>query len=110
VRTLLAYERESDRALVLAAGVPARWVMSDTGVGVKRLPTHYGVIGYQMRGESADAVRVRISGDVATAKLVVRSPLMRPIRAVKVNGQPVDTFTADAATVAALPADVLLEY
>jgi len=110
VRTLLAYERESDRALVLAAGVPARWVMSDTGVGVKRLPTHYGVVGYQMRGESADAVRVRISGDVATVKIVVRSPLTRPIRAVKVNGQPVDTFTADAATVAALPADVLLEY
>src|SRR5213076_1984534 len=38
VRMMLAYERESDQALVLAAGVPAAWATAEQGISVKRLP------------------------------------------------------------------------
>jgi len=112
VRTMLAYERESDRALVLGAGLPARWVASDTGVSVKRLPTHYGVLSYVVRAESADTVRLKLTGDVAVppGKIVVQSPLARPLRAVTVNGTPVGSFTAESAVVGECPADVVLEY
>ena len=64
------------------------------------------------RGESADEVRLRLTGDVALppGKIVVESPLARPLRAVLVNGKPVETFTADHAVVGEFPADVLLRY
>ena len=45
---LLAYSRDSDQALVLAAGVPAPWLASGV-VGVQGLGTAYGVLGYQLR-------------------------------------------------------------
>jgi hypothetical protein len=112
VRSMVAYEREDDDALVLAAGIPAEWVMSDAGVKVRRLPTYWGILNYTLRGETADAVRLRLSGDLALppGKIVVESPLSRPLRAVVVNGRPVETFTAEHAVVAEFPADVLLHY
>ena len=45
---LLAYSRESDQALVLAAGVPTAWLASGA-VGVQGLGTAYGTLGYQLR-------------------------------------------------------------
>ena len=112
VRALLAYERESDQALVLAAGVPAAWVTAEPGVSVKRLPTYHGVLDLSLRAEGADAVRLRVSGDLAVPPggIVVCSPLARPLRAVSVNGRPLAAHTADTATVREFPADILLEY
>ena len=47
---MFAYEREADHALVIAAGLPSAWVMSETGVSVRRLPTYEGVLSYSLRG------------------------------------------------------------
>ncbi len=44
---LLAYERDSDQALVLAAGVPATWLASGP-VGVAGLHTAHGLLGYRL--------------------------------------------------------------
>jgi hypothetical protein len=43
----LAYERDADRALVLAAGVPREWL--DGGVGVRALRTRHGALSYRLR-------------------------------------------------------------
>ena len=112
VRTLLAWERESDRALVFAAGVPPAWVTSETGVTVKRLPTHYGVLSYRLHAEGPDAVHLKLSGDLAIppGKIVVPSPLPRALKSVTVNGQPLATFTAESAVIAECPADVVFAY
>ena len=112
LRSMLAYEREDDRALVLAAGVPPQWLASDPGVGVKRFPTHYGILSYTLRSEGAEAMRLRLSGDLSVPPggIVVQPPLPRALKAVSVNGKPIDTFDAATATVAEFPADVLLEY
>jgi hypothetical protein len=112
VRMLFAYEREADRALVVGAGLPAPWVMSERGVEVKRLPTHYGILNLTVRKETADAVRLRLSGDltVPPGGIVVPSPLARPLRRARVNGEPVETVGADAVVVRTFPAQVLLEY
>ena len=45
---LLAYSRDSDQALVLAAGVPTTWLASGA-VGVQGLGTAYGTLAYQLR-------------------------------------------------------------
>ncbi len=112
VRMMLAYERESDQALVLAAGVPAAWATAEQGVSVKRLPTYHGVLDLSLRAEGADALRVRVSGDLAVPPggLVVTSPLDRPLRKVTVNGRPLAAHTATSATVREFPADILLGY
>jgi F5/8 type C domain-containing protein len=112
VRSLFVYERESDAALVLAAGVPAEWVTAEGGVTVKRLPTYYGVLGMTLRAEDGDTVRVRLSGDLAMppGRLVVRSPLARPLRSVSVNGRAVREFRPDEVVVGEFPADVQLRY
>jgi hypothetical protein len=112
VRSLFAYERESDGALVLAAGVPAEWVTSAPGVTVKRLPTYYGILGMTLAAEDADTVRVRLSGDLTMppGKIVLHSPLARPLRAVSVNGRALEDVRADAAVIGEFPADVQLRY
>jgi hypothetical protein len=112
VRALLAYEREADAALVLAAGVPAAWVTTPPGVTVKRLPTYYGPVSYTLRAETPDTVRLRLGGDVTVpaGKIVVRSPLSRPLAGVTVNGHPVDSFSPDEAVIAETPAEVVLRY
>jgi hypothetical protein len=111
VRTLVAYERESDQSMVLAAGVPRRWVTEGRHVAVKRLPTYYGILTLHLASARPNVLRLRLSGDLRMppGNLVVRPPLERPLKAVRVNGRPIQTFTADEATIDVLPADVELE-
>ncbi len=110
VRNLLAYERESDQALVVGAGIPPAWVTGE-GVTVRRLPTHWGVLNFSMRSDGPDVVRVRISGDlgIPPGKIVLPSPFDGPIVAATVNGTLV---AADAGRVLVdrCPADVELRY
>ncbi|HEX5633906.1 MAG TPA: hypothetical protein VFX50_11795, partial [Gemmatimonadales bacterium] len=47
VQEMLAYERESDSTLVLAAGVPLEW-LEGPGVHVRNLVTRWGVVSYQL--------------------------------------------------------------
>ena len=49
VRTMFAYEREGDRALVVGAGLLPEWVLNEQGVSVRRLPTYYGTLNYSVR-------------------------------------------------------------
>jgi hypothetical protein len=111
-RSMLAYERESDQALVLAAGLPSTWVLTSPGVVVKRLPTYYGVLHYSLRREGSNALVLRLWGDVVMppGKIVVQPPLPQPLKAVAVNGRPLTTFTADSAKISEFPAEVVLEY
>jgi len=112
LRTMLAYEREEDHALVLAAGVAPAWLASEPGVGVKRLPTYFGVLSYTLRLEGDGALRMRLTGDltVPPGGIVLAPPLPRALTAVTVNGTPIQSFTADTATIHQFPADVRLEY
>lgn len=112
VRTMFAYERDADRALVIAAGIPDAWLASDGGVGVKRLPTHYGVLNYSLRRAGANALRMVLSGDLTLppGDIVLRPPLPQPLKLVSVNGKPIQAFTADSATISEFPAEVVLEY
>ncbi len=63
---MLAYERESDQSLVLAAAVPREWVEADDGVGVERLRTRYGPLTYSMSAEG-DGVVVRIRDELTVS-------------------------------------------
>jgi hypothetical protein len=110
LRAMLVHERAADRAIVLGAGVRPEWV--PRGVSVRRLPTKSGVLSFTMRAEGADAVRVRIAGDLAVPPggIVVANPLDRPIRRATLDGRPLATGEDDVVTIDRCPADVVLYY
>jgi hypothetical protein len=112
VRAMFAYEREDSRTLVLAAGVPWDWVASETGVGVKRLPTHYGTLGYTLKLDEPGKVRMKVSGDVNVppTTVVLAPPLPAPLKGVTVNGKEVTGFETGRVALTTLPADVVLQY
>jgi hypothetical protein len=58
---LFVYERDGDRALVLGAGVPLRWIDSPTGIGVRDVQTPYGSLSYSLR-HRAGATVLTLSG------------------------------------------------
>jgi hypothetical protein len=115
VLDMFAYERESDSALVVGAGIPEAWVTEAPGVGVKNLHTHHGALTFAMRAEPAAAgareVRVRIESGlrVPPGGIVVRSPLDRPIVSATVDGQVV-AATATEVIVRRVPVEVVLRY
>ena len=112
LRSMFAYEREQDRALVVAAGLPESWVTSECGVGVRRLPTHYGVLSYNVWTERPGVLQMRLFGDLSVppGAIIIEPPLSRPLKAVSVNGKPLEHFSADSARVDEFPADIVLEY
>jgi hypothetical protein len=59
---LLAWEREADGTLVLAAGVPTAW--AEEGVAVEGLSTRWGRLGYRLKREQG-RVRLDIDGGAA---------------------------------------------
>ena len=105
LRSLFAYERESDASLVVAAGLAPEW-LEGPGVRVERMPTRYGALSYSLRRLDVRTVRFDVGEGIA-APLVLRPPLRMPLRHVLINGVPSSGFDADSVTVLATPAEVL---
>jgi hypothetical protein len=109
IRSLFVYERESDEALVVGAGLAEAWVTDPVGVTVKRLPTYYGVIDYTVR-TIGNRVTFDLSGtlEVPKGKIVVRSPLQAAVRGIEGPG----SLSTDhrEAVVAKLPARITFVY
>jgi hypothetical protein len=60
VLDMFAYERDSDHALVLGAGLPPDWFSGPAGVGAAGLRTPYGVLTWSARMRGAELIlRVR---------------------------------------------------
>jgi hypothetical protein len=73
---LFAYEREHDRSLVLAAGVPVEWLRGTSGIRIARLRTYYGLLTYAMFEEDG-VIRVQIDEGlrIPPGGLVLISPI-----------------------------------
>ena len=105
MRSLLAYEREADRSLVLAAGVAPEWI-EGPGVQVNRMPTLYGALSYSLRRIDSATLRFEIGSGI-TAKIVLRPPLEARLRSVAVDGSACASFDEDSVTVPHTPAEVI---
>ncbi len=112
VRTLFAYERDEDEALVLAAGLPRAWIDHGGGAGVRRLPTYYGVLSYRIDTAGPARTRMVLSGDATRPPggFVLMPPLPAPLRGATVNGRPVTSADGRSLVVDSLPADILMEH
>lgn len=114
VTDMFAYERESDTALVIGAGIRDAWVRESPGIAVRGLPTYYGALDYAMTAESSgpESVRVRISGSlrVPPGGIVVQSPYPRPLREALLDGARVAPNSAGEIVLRRVPADLTLRY
>ncbi|HZP64710.1 MAG TPA: discoidin domain-containing protein [Rudaea sp.] len=87
---LFAYERESDHALVLAAGVPSDWLAGD-GIAIEGLRTPYGALSYTLH-QSGKRLELRIAKGAAPP-----------------GGFELDAPGAPARRIAAAPADITVD-
>lgn len=110
VLDFFAYDRESDSALVIGAGITEAWVTSAAGVGIEGMRTPFGTLSYTMNGDRR-TVHVRVSGSVRIPPggIVVRSPLDRVPRSASVGGRAA-ALADGAVVVRRLPAEVILRY
>jgi hypothetical protein len=108
LRSMLAFERETERKLVLAAGVPQRWLENGSVVSVDALPTSFGRLSYSLSRPNDSTLQVSIREALANPprSIVVRPHLPAPLRAVTVNGRPVDTFDGASAEIKPIPAEI----
>ncbi len=85
VRSLFAYERESRRSLVLAAGLSPEW-LEGAGVEVKAMPTLYGALSYSLRQIDARTLRFDIPTAIDAPRDSAAAARARRCRASRVNG------------------------
>jgi hypothetical protein len=109
---LFAYERESDRSLVLAAGIPENWISAPGGVGVRGLRTRYGTLDYAL-ASSGGEVRLNVTGklEVPPGGLVLSLPagMARDGRRATVNGRAA-AFVAGELVIREMPARVIVRW
>ncbi|HEX6723269.1 MAG TPA: hypothetical protein VF107_17000, partial [Burkholderiaceae bacterium] len=102
----LAYERDSDHALMLAAGVPREWL--DHGVAVNGLRTRHGALSYRLKREGAE---VHLNVDAGMTPPVGGLWLAWPgddaLPRATINGQAA-SWDGRSLRIPALPAQVLL--
>ncbi|MTW20077.1 discoidin domain-containing protein [Allochromatium palmeri] len=108
-RDLFVHEREADRSLVIAAGIPGAWLESGD-IRARRVPTVYGLLDLDIARFDGGAVRMQVSGDLRLPPggLWLAPPLPGPLLSVVVNGEPSRDFTAVEAHVTTLPAEIAL--
>src|SRR6185295_11354772 len=104
---LFVYERDSDQALVLAAGVPADWLALPEGIAVRHLRTPWGELSFTLT-RRGNAVRYRIAGgtEIPPGGIVLNWPLSGQPASATLDGKSVPLSTNATVVVRRLPATV----
>ena len=111
VLDMFAYDRASDSALVVGAGIAEQWVREAPGVSVRALGTPYGTIDLDIRA-AGDRLTAQISGalHVPPGGIAFRSPVDRPIVRALVDGRAVALSPNGEVVVRHLPATIILTF
>jgi hypothetical protein len=104
---LFAYERDSDHALVLAAGVPESW-LDGAGVAIEHLRTPYGELNYTLKRSGRRLALHVDRGTRPPGGFVLAAPVSQPLHAARINGKRVDYSRGELHFVTT-PADIVLE-
>jgi hypothetical protein len=55
-RSMLAYESDREQSMVIGAGIPLTWLLSEEGVTVRGLRTHFGSLSYSTKREGSKVI------------------------------------------------------
>jgi hypothetical protein len=64
VASMVASEHEADSSMVLACGMPWKWISAEKPFSVKNLPTRYGKLDFQIHAHGSDAIEIHIGGNL----------------------------------------------
>lgn len=109
-RSMLAFENDREGAMAIGAGLPLSWLLSDEGVRVNALRTHFGPLSFSTAHNSG-TVTVSIAGGLRQPEggLWFSPPNAGLIVAVRVNGRPA-TLRDGAIPIEGTPATVEIDY
>ncbi|MBX7207773.1 MAG: discoidin domain-containing protein [Verrucomicrobiaceae bacterium] len=109
VQSLFAYESESRRAIIIAAGLAPEWLEGD-GVLVKEMPTTFGALSYSLRATGGKLVCEISRGiTVPPGGLVLRPPLAAPVLGATINGSCSRAFDGGEIVITEVPAHIVVE-
>jgi hypothetical protein len=104
---MFAYERQSDNALVLAAGISSHW-FKGPGFAAKNLRTPYGSLNMSFRQRGTDLV-VSIDGNARPpGGFFLPSPWSQPPNARRLDGSPLAWQNGEL-HIKSLPIEILIE-
>ncbi len=63
--SMVASEREATASLVLASGMPWKWISADSAFSVKNLPTRFGPLDFSIHATRETTIRVKIGDSVS---------------------------------------------
>ena len=111
VLDMFAYDRASDSALVVGAGIAERWVREAPGVRVRGLGTPYGPIDFDVRATGSSLV-AHLGGSMKMPPggIAFRSPVDRSIAIARVDGNVVSPSANGEVLVRRLPTTITLTY
>src|SRR5947207_3753828 len=104
---LFAYERDDDRALVIAAGVPEAW-LHGTGVGIDNLRTPYGNLSYSLKRQGERVVLQVGPGAKPPGGVIFVWPGQRTPGVTHINGTKA-TWQNRELRISELPATVVVQ-
>ncbi len=109
-RSMLAYENDRERSMVIGAGLPLAWLLSDEGVRVRGLRTHFGPLSFSTTG-GGSTVTVSVAGGLRQPDggLSFSPPNPDLIAAASVDGAPV-TIRDGLISLQQTPAKIEIEY
>jgi hypothetical protein len=108
VRSLFAYELETEPdGLIVAAGVAPEWLEGD-GVQVNAMPTRFGPLTYSLRRVDERTLRFELASALP-ANIVLRPPLAAPLLGVTIAGREFTGFEASSVTLPRKPATLPVE-
>ena len=111
VRSMLVYEDELDRSLVIGAGLYQDWIDAPQGMRLRHLPTYYGRLDYAIR-KSPEGYAVELGGDLTLPERGIRLRHFKEQlpRQVRVNGHPITTYDTQEISIHTFPASVDILY
>ena len=112
--SMVADERESDGSLVLASGMPWKWIAGARGFSVRHLPTRYGKLNFRISAPDSRAIVCQVGGfrELPRGGVSVVPPLPAGRRIVSANSVPRGCCAVDAsgtkAVLSAVPVKVTM--
>ena len=107
VADIFVYERESDSAMVLAAGIPDAW-LEESGVQVRGLSTWWGPLTYSARRDNAGVtVGIQAGIRIPPGGILVRPPgTGLTASGATIDGRPATLHADGAVLLRSLPATI----